>query len=705
MSTGLTEMLARSSAAHPWRVVAAWTIALVVSIVIVAALLGSALTSDIAQTNDPESERADALIAETFHDRLGRVDEVVIAPVERAAALADRLRATGVVASIGEPRPDESGQIALLTLTMDQRDDPEQTIDEVVAVVEAEPGATITGVYSADHDFQKLSEQDLQTGEFQFGMPAALIVLLLVFGAVVAALVPLMLAIVAIVVALALTALLGQAFELSFFVVNMLTGMGLALGIDYSLFVLSRFREERRRGFEKLEAIAAAGATSSRAVLFSGAAFVLAMLGMVLVPDLILRSLAAGAILVGVVAVLAALTLLPAVISLLGDRVNALRIPFVGRGEAEGAFWLRIVRGVMRRPLISLVAAVAILLAATIPVLDMERGFSGISTLPDRFASKQGFDAYVEAFGGGETDPASIVIRGGEPDDVEALAARIAADDAFGSPSVQERGDVTLLTAPVRGDAASERAVAAVERLREEYIPHAFPGDEAEVLVGGETAGNIDYFRMVDLWLPIVFAFVLGLSFVLLTLAFRSIVVAAKAVTLNLLSVGAAYGLLVLVFQKGIGNELFGFPQVETVEAWVPLFLFSVLFGLSMDYHVFLLSRIRERYVETGSNEGAVEYGVASTARLITGAALIIVAVFAGFARGDLVMFQQMGFGVAVSLLIDATIVRSVLVPAAMTLLGGRNWYLPRWLSWLPHVSVEGPPRKARAESTPALIS
>ncbi len=705
MSTGLTEMLARSSAAHPWRVVAAWTIALVVSIVIVAALLGSALTSDIAQTNDPESERADALIAETFHDRLGRVDEVVIAPVERAAALADRLRATGVVASIGEPRPDESGQIALLTLTMDQRDDPEQTIDEVVAVVEAEPGATITGVYSADHDFQKLSEQDLQTGEFQFGMPAALIVLLLVFGAVVAALVPLMLAIVAIVVALALTALLGQAFELSFFVVNMLTGMGLALGIDYSLFVLSRFREERRRGFEKLEAIAAAGATSSRAVLFSGAAFVLAMLGMVLVPDLILRSLAAGAILVGVVAVLAALTLLPAVISLLGDRVNALRIPFVGRGEAEGAFWLRIVRGVMRRPLISLVAAVAILLAATIPVLDMERGFSGISTLPDRFASKQGFDAYVEAFGGGETDPASIVIRGGEPDDVEALAARIAADDAFGSPSVEERGDVTLLTAPVRGDAASERAVAAVERLREEYIPHAFPGDEAEVLVGGETAGNIDYFRMVDLWLPIVFAFVLGLSFVLLTLAFRSIVVAAKAVTLNLLSVGAAYGLLVLVFQKGIGNELFGFPQVETVEAWVPLFLFSVLFGLSMDYHVFLLSRIRERYVETGSNEGAVEYGVASTARLITGAALIIVAVFAGFARGDLVMFQQMGFGVAVSLLIDATIVRSVLVPAAMTLLGGRNWYLPRWLSWLPHVSVEGPPRKARAESTPALIS
>ena len=247
--------------------------------------------------------------------------------------------------------------------------------------------------------------------------------------------------------------------------------------------------------------------------------------------------------------------------------------------------------------------------------------------------------------------------------------------------------------------------MAAVRDLREEAIPAAVGDADVRVLVTGETAENVDYFALTERWLPIVFTFVLSLSFVLLTVAFRSVVVAAKAIVLNLLSVGAAYGLLVLVFQEGIGNELFGFQQVDAIEAWVPLFLFSVLFGLSMDYHVFLLSRIRERYVETGDNDDAIAYAVGSTARLITGAALIIIAVFAGFAVGDLVMFQQMGFGVAVSLLIDATLIRSVLVPAAMTLLGERNWWLPRWLEWLPHVSVEGQPVRRPAVDRTAVAS
>ena len=220
-------------------------------------------------------------------------------------------------------------------------------------------------------------------------------------------------------------------------------------------------------------------------------------------------------------------------------------------------------------------------------------------------------------------------------------------------------------------------------------MPAALGGTGASVYVTGETAEIVDYRELMERWLPIVFAFVLGLSFILLTVAFRSIVVPAKAILLNLLSVGAAYGLIVLVFQKGIGNELFGFPQVDAIEAWLPLFLFSVLFGLSMDYHVFLLSRIRERYTQTGDSSEAVAYGVRTTARLITGAALIIIVVFVGFATGELVMFQQMGFGVAVALLLDATVIRSVLVPAAMELLGERNWYLPSWLEWLPHYEVE----------------
>jgi uncharacterized membrane protein YdfJ with MMPL/SSD domain len=233
-----------------------------------------------------------------------------------------------------------------------------------------------------------------------------------------------------------------------------------------------------------------------------------------------------------------------------------------------------------------------------------------------------------------------------------------------------------------------------VRHLRSVEIPRAFHGTDARVLVGGDTADNVDFIDAMNAWLPIVFVFVLGLSFVLLTVVFRSIVVAATSIVLNLLSVGAAYGLVILVFLHGIGSGLLGFQRVDAIEAWVPLFLFSVLFGLSMDYQVFLLSRIKERYDQTGSTTDAVIHAVASTARLITGAALIIVAVFSGFAMGDLVMFQQMGFGVAVALLIDATIIRSVLLPAAMRLLDSWNWYLPRWLEWLPRIQIEADRRE-----------
>jgi putative drug exporter of the RND superfamily len=252
---------------------------------------------------------------------------------------------------------------------------------------------------------------------------------------------------------------------------------------------------------------------------------------------------------------------------------------------------------------------------------------------------------------------------------------------------------------PVRGDSAGARATAAVRRLRAELIPNAFANTEAPVYVGGDSAETIDYVDSVRDPAPFVFLFVLGLTLVVLTLVFRSLVVAATAVLLNLLSVGAAYGVLVLVFQHGIGAGLLGFTQADTIEAWVPLFLFGVLFGLSMDYQVFLLTRIRERHLHDGRTDEAVAHGIATTARLITGAALIIIAVFLGFAMGELIMFQQMGFGVAIALLIDATIIRSILVPAAMTLLGKWNWYLPSWLRWLPELQVE----QASTHSDPAI--
>jgi uncharacterized membrane protein YdfJ with MMPL/SSD domain len=728
----MTERLARASSRRPWVTIAAWIIGLVLSFGIVATLLGDVLTSEGRVTSPTDSERAAELQGERFRPTVSDFDrdvtEVVVVravagTVDRArvAKLADDLRAAGasfVATSADDDRLVSKGgdaEALLVGLGANAEDD----VDGVVGAVEAvdeDPRyeAAITGDFVNDADQETLSQDDLRNGELFFGAPAALIILLLVFGAVVAGLIPLVLAILSIVVALALTAIVGQVFDLSIFVQNMIFGMGLALGIDYSLFILSRFREERSEGRDKLDAIATAGATASRAVLFSGLAFVLAMFGLELVPNTIMRSLATGAILVGIVSVAAALTLLPAVISLLGDRINAGRIPYFGRRASEASesrFWARIVSAVMRRPVASLAAAAALLVACAVPILSYETGEAGISTIPDRFESKQGFVLLNEEFPGQTIDPVRIVVDGNTESDelkaaVVALDSELAHRPIFGSPTqaTSPGHDLLVLTVPVAGDPLSDEAVAAVRNLRSDLLPTVFGDSGIPVYVGGSTAEEIDYFDVMDKWLPIVFVFVLGLSFILLTIAFRSIVVPATAIAMNLLSVGAAYGLLVLVFVQGVGNELFGFEQVDAIEAWVPLFLFAVLFGLSMDYQVFLLSRIREKYGLTGDNDLAVSFGVSSTARLITGAALIIIAVFSGFARGELVMFQQMGFGIAVALLIDATIVRSVLVPASMKLLGRWNWYLPSWLEWLPDVHVEGsgPRPRESAPPTPA---
>jgi uncharacterized membrane protein YdfJ with MMPL/SSD domain len=716
----MTETLARVSSRRPWLVVGLWLIVILAAFVLVAMFLAFEGEAEITRTT--ESKQADQILDEGFPQQAATgeaITEVVVVRAEdgairspgtreRVAALADELRAAGAtrVVTYGEERrlvsQDRDSTALLLALGRDGEDDVEGVVDAVERF-DDQPGytAAVTGNWTADADEDAASLEDLKKGELFFGAPLALIVLLLVFGAVVAGLVPLMLAITSIVVALALVALLAQAYDLSVFTQNMLIGMGLALGIDYSLFTLSRFREERLQGREKLDAIATAGATAGRAVLFSGIAFVLAMLGLLLVPSTIFRSLAAGAILVGLVSVVAALTLLPAVLALLGDRVNGLRIPFFGRAAEqagrEGRFWGAIVGRVMRRPVLSLVLATSLLLALAAPVLALDTGTSGAATLPDRFESKQGYLLLREEFPKQSTEPVEIAVAGDvrEPA-VEGALARLEQELArrplFGEPTVEENeaGTVARVTVPIAGNPDGERAIEAVRGLRSEVVPRAFAGVDAEVYVGGDTAEELDYHDTVNFWLPLVLLFVLGLSFLLLTIAFRSIVVPATAIGMNLLSVGAAYGLLVLVFQEGIGNELLGLREAETIDAWVPLFLFAVLFGLSMDYQVFLLSRIRERYTQTGDTDTAIAFGIGSTARLITGAALIIIAVFWGFAMGDTIAFQQMGFGVAVALLIDATIVRSVLVPATMKLLGERNWYLPNWLGWLPDVRVEG---------------
>src|SRR5215211_6112773 len=723
----MTERLARASARRPWLMIGVWVVAIVLAFGVIGIFLEDGLSSEARVTGNPESAQAEQLLAERFPaaEVAGQRDvtEVVVvrgSSPDRAQTIADELRAAGashvVTPSEDDRLVSEDGDAFALLVGLGEP--PEDKVDPVVAVVErldAQPGveAGISGEWTLDADFQQLSQDDLRTGELYFGIPAALVILLLVFGAVVAGLVPLVFALVSIFVALALTALVGQAFELSVFVVNMLTGMGLALGIDYTLFIPSRYREERVQGREKPDAIATAGATASRAVLFSGLAFVLAMLGLLLVQSTIMRSLAVGAILVGIVSVVAALTILPAILSLVGDRIDDLRVPFLGRRLSESAasdsrFWGAIVARVVRRPVVSLVTAVALLVVLALPVLGLNIGAAGISTLPDGLASKQGYLALRKSFPGAGADPVEIILAGNvtSPESeaaIEALKRRLANDPDFGAlqEDTNQAGTLTVLTVPVSADALSDEAVAAVRELRATDIPSIdFGRMGIEALVTGDTAENVDYFDVMQFWLPWVLLFVLGLTFCLLTVAFRSVVVAGTAIGMNLLSVGAAYGLLVAVFQYGWGAGILGFQQVDIVEAWVPLFLFAVLFGLSMDYQVFLLSRIRERYLECGDNAEAVRFGIGSTARIITGAALIIVAVFAGFAAGELVMFQQMGFGIAIALLIDATVVRSVLVPAVMTLLGERNWYLPRWLDWIPHFEVEGGPA-ARAAGRP----
>ena len=724
-SMSLTERLARSCSLHPWRTFAAWGGAIVAALALTISFLPGNLTTTGHVTGSPESKQAEDLFYQRFPPDKRAVDELIVVrsptrTVNDAAfrsfvgTLVRQGDATGAVYRAAtyydtrEPAFVSRDRHATVIAVQRQRD-----VDPLLGVVERADGrngftVAMAGEGTLDHDFNDLSQHDLKSGELRVGLPAAFIVLILVFGAVVAGLVPLLMAIVSIVVALGLCALVAEAFSVSVFLVNMLTGMGLALGIDYSLFVVSRYREERGRRRPERDAIAAAGATASRAVLFSGSVFVIALSGMLLVPSNIMKSLALGAISVAIVSVFAALTLLPALLGAVGDGVNRLRVPWVGRnigGQEEGRFWGAVVRSVMRRPVISLLVFGGLLIALAVPAIGLKLGASGVSTLPDRVESKRGFEALARDFPQLSSSPALIAVVGNvrSPNvraSIDRLRSELANDRVFGRSDlrVTPSGDLAAIGVEVGGDRTGAPALAAVRHLRDVEIPRAFRGTDARVLVGGDTADNVDFIDAMNSWLPIVFAFVLGFSFVLLTIVFRSVVIAATSIALNLLSVGAAYGLVILVFRHGIGSGLLGFQRVDAIEAWVPLFLFSVLFGLSMDYQVFLLSRIKERYDVTGSTNDAVEHGVASTARLITGAALIIVAVFSGFAMGDLVMFQQMGFGVAIALLIDATIIRSVLLPAAMRLLGRWNWYLPRWLEWLPRIQIE-------AKRTDALIT
>ncbi|HEY5386425.1 MAG TPA: MMPL family transporter, partial [Thermoleophilia bacterium] len=730
-----TTTLARGSATRPWLTIGVWVIALVAAGAIIALVLPGSLTAQYSFINNPDSKTGQNLLAQKMN-MPQKANEVVIVrsrtaavsdPAFRADVLALQRRLAGlgpnVVDSVasyyaggGPALASADRHTTILPIVMaGDLTQAEKNIDKVHAIVHAADGRNgfttlITGTASIQSDFSQTASHDLQRGE-GIGVPIALIILLVVFGAVVAAGLPIVLSLIAITAAVALTALVGQTFSVSVFAINMISMMGLATGIDYSLFIISRFREERALGHSKIDAITVTGGTASRAVLFSGLTVVLALAGLLIVPTSIFMSLAIGAILVVSISVVAALTLLPAVLSLLGDHVNSLKIPYLGRrllvGRAAGrTSWIaRLAQRAMRRPALGLGIGVAILLLAASPIVFMKTGVSGVSSFPNGFESKQAFGILDRQFSAGRVSPVQIVVDGAVnspavQSSIVKLKNTLASDSAFGPVQTQtaRSGTLALLSVPVSGDSVGNLALSKVRELRTTYIPQAFASSGAAVYVTGQTAGNVDYIDIVNRYFPWVFALVLSLSFILLMVAFRSVVIPAKAIVMNLLSVGAAYGLITLVSLKGVGAGILGFQKVPVVEQWVPLFLFAVLFGLSMDYQVFLLSRIKEAWDRTGDNTEAVAEGVGATAGIITGAALIMVAVFAGFAAGDLVMFQQMGFGLAVAVLLDATLIRTIMVPAAMKLLGRWNWYLPSWLEWLPHLSIEGVPQVGPAQ-------
>ena len=730
MSVNLsTESIARASSRRPWITVGIWVVVFILAVFLRASLFEDVITTEFAMTNDPESAVGKDLIEEKLTGPKGTNELVLVQSQELTVDDPEFQQIVNAIhADVAALGPEIIRQETLLNyfqtpaeflVSQDRHtmimpftmagdiDDAADHIEGVADLVDGYKGnpnfkVLMVGQATVGLDFQEVAQEGLLKGEV-FGAPIALVILILVPGALVAAVIPLIMAVVAIVLAMGLASLAGQGFELSFFVENMITMIGLAVGIDYSLFFLSRYREERNRGLDKLEAIARAGATANRTVVFSGITVVLGFIGLLLLPSNVFIGIGLAVIFVVVASVLASLTLMPAILSLLGDKINKLSVPVIGKNlsgfdeAGSGGFWDLMSRGVMRMPVISLLLAGGLLIAAVFFFFDIKTGAARVSSFPDGIESKEGFEILDREFSFGEVTPAEIVIDGDvNSPAVQAAIGRLTtaleSDSQFSLPrplTVSEDGKLGLLAVPVDGDSSTQATIDSIKRLPNEYILAAFQGVPAEVYVTGETALNIDFFEMAGDAAKLVIPFVLAVSFLLLMIVFRSLVVPIKAIILNLLSVGATYGILVLVFQKGVLADELGFQQAGTIEAWIPIFLFAIIFGLSMGYQVLLLSRVRERFDQTLDNAESVAFGIRSTGRLITGAALIMVAVFLGFAAGDIVPLQQMGFGLGIAILLDATIVRIILVPASMKLLGKWNWYLPKWLEWMPDLRVE----------------
>ncbi len=703
---------------HKWYVLGAW-LALIITAVILSAELGGLLTTNTVDLSNSDSARATKIISQRFGQQPFTETVIIRSDTDTVASPAFQKTAVDLAANVRQApgvtqvvtyaeaptlpflvSKDKHAGLVTVVLSGDEK----QVNGNIAGVVSAINGAsrpsgyTIngTGAASASHELNKISEHDTQRAE-SIGIPIALIVMVIAFGAVVAALIPLLLGIAAIAPAVGVVALIATFYQLNFLVTSIISMIGLAVGIDYSLFIMGRYREELARQHTPVEAMRIASDSSGRAVFFSGITVLLALSAMLFVRINVFVSMGVGAMIVVAFAVLGSLTLLPALLSLFGRHINALPVPFLGKAQFGHRFWSEVTKLIQRYPVLFVAGSIILLLACAFPLTQIDLGTSGIEGLPHNTAAFQGIAALERDFPAGLSDPMMLVVQGslaapaaqqgigrlqaaiGQQSNLQWIGVQT---DAAGNAAIIRIATTTIGT----GDAAQK----IVHNLRSTVIPDSLKGSGLDAFLGGSLPGYVDVKSNMESRLVPVFAYVLGLSFLLLLLVFRSIAIPAKAIVMNLLSVGAAYGLLVLVFQKGFLAGPLGFRQTPQIEFYLPLFTFSILFGLSMDYEVFLLSRIKEEYDRTGDNRDAVRAGVVGTAGMITSAALIMVAVFAGFSRGSMSNLQQMGFSLAVAVFLDATVVRSILVPSAMELLGHLNWWMPRWLDWLPHISVEG---------------
>ena len=724
----------RWSAHHRKKAILGWILFVVLATVVGGAVGQNSLADE--DMGNGESRAADqAVAAAGFPKETG---EQVLVEARKGKASTDdarfnaavgdvvtKLKATPHVKEVKSPyakgnegQLSRDGSAALVTFKLQGEDDVakdrvDATLAATAAAQKAHPELRIEqfGDASADKALSAAFEEDFKKAEY-LSLPITLLILIVAFGALVAAGLPLLLALTAVMGTIGLLGPVSQIVPLDEAVSSVVLLVGLAVGVDYVMFYLRREMEERDAGRSAEAALEAAAATSGRAVLISGITVIVAMAGMFLAGSSVFTSFGVGTILVVAVAVLGSITVLPAMLSWLGQKgwTEKGRVPYISRlrhrNHGESRVWGAILDRVLKRPAISAALAAILLLALALPALGIHTVNPGVAGLPRSLPIMQTYDRIQEKFPGGPL-PASVVVQA---DDVNAPAVQAgiaelkqtAADTkGFGQPvtvTTNPQHTLAMVDIPLAGDGTDARSEAALATLRDDVVPQTIGKvSGAEVNVTGMTAGSKDFNDVMKSRLPIVFAFVLGLAFILLLVTFRSIVIPIKAIVLNLLSVGAAYGILKLVFQDGHGEGLLDFTSIGGVTSWLPLFLFVILFGLSMDYHVFILSRIREAVDGGMSTDRAVAHGIKQTAGVVTSAAIVMVAVFSIFATLSSLEFKQMGVGLAAAVLIDATIVRAVLLPATMKLLGDWNWYLPKRLNWLPKFEHEQAPEPAKA--------